>query len=146
MRKCCQLKQQFCITIYQSLSNFETFKSNILQFNNPSLTRNCDNLQNYFPTFSFCPSVNLLSETWHDVSGDFFKLIGYKVFLSSKEKNRSSSIATFISNCLNVIDEQCNSNICFDKLYLRLQVNSHILSANILYNSISNTFVSFIED
>ena len=110
MRKCCQLKQQFCIAKNKNLRSFETSTLDIRHFNIRSLTRNCDNLQNYLAIYNFCTSANVLSETRHSNSTEICKLTGYKGFLSSNGENRSSGIPIFVCNSLNVIDEQCTQN------------------------------------
>ena len=109
----------------------KTFRLDIMPFNIRSSTRNCRNLQNYLATWNFCPSVIVLSKTLQNDSTEICNFTGYKGFFSSNGKNRSSVVAIFVCNSLNVIDEQCISNFYFDNLSLSLQVTSQSLSEEI---------------
>ena len=48
----------------------------------------------------------VLIETWQNDFIEFCKLTGYKGFLSSNGKNRSSGVAIFVCNTMNVLDEK----------------------------------------
>ena len=132
MRKCKQLKQQFCIINTQNPSNFEASNLVILYFNIRSSTRNCENLQNYHTTYNFCSSIIVLSEAWQYDSTEVSKPTGYKRFFSRNGENRSSGVAIFVCNTMKVIDKKFNSKLCSDNKCLRLQGNSEKLSTNAL--------------
>ena len=51
------------------------------------------------------PDILVLTETWHCESTEFLKIDGYQGFMSSIYLNKSSGVAIFAPNELNVVKQ-----------------------------------------